>query len=90
MHYIQWIKNEFNGSIRLNKVARQMLSTYCPFPAKERERLAKTPIYADGMKRFNIQLQKKLHEIDLRYKALERNGVTLPQELIDTREFYKH
>lgn len=86
--YVNWIKNESKGAIRLNKYVREMLAMYCPFKKPIREKLKGQPLFAEAMNRFNREHMKKIHEIDLRYKALEKENVSLTEELINTRAFY--
>lgn len=86
--YILWIKYESNGSIRLNKVARQILATYCPFSKELRAKIANQPIYEEAMRKFNITHQKKAHEMVTRLRALERNGAEITQVIYDTQKFY--
>ncbi len=86
--YILWIKYESNGSIRLNKVARQILATYCPFSKELRAKVANQPIYEEAMRKFNITHQKKAHEMVTRLRALERNGAEITQVIYDTQKFY--
>lgn len=86
--YVNWIKNESKGAIRLNKYVRELLAMYCPFKKPVRERLMNQPLFAEAMTRFNRENSKKIHEIDLRYKALEKEGIELTQELIETRAYY--
>ena len=86
--YVNWVKNESKGALRLNKYVRELLAMYCPFKKPIRERLMSQPLFAEAMNRFNKENNKKIHEIDLRYKALEKEGIELTQELIETRTFY--
>lgn len=86
--YFMWIKYESGGAIRLNKVARQILATYCPFSKELRAKVSGQPIYEDAMKRFNINHQKKAHEMITRLRALERNGAQITQVIYDTQKFY--
>lgn len=86
--YVNWIKNESKGAIRLNKYVRELLAMYCPFKKPIRDRLMNQPLFAEAMNRFNKENHKKVHEIDLRYKALEKEGIELTQELIATRTYY--
>lgn len=86
--YVNWVKNESKGALRLNKYVRGLLAMYCPFKKPIRERLMNQPLFAEAMNRFNKENNKKIHEIDLRYKALEKEGIELTQELIETRTFY--
>ena len=88
MDYFTWIKYESAGAVRLNKVARQILSRYCPFPKEMRKKLAMQPLYEESIKRFNIYQQKKSHEMAMRIHALERIGADITQEIYDTQEFY--
>lgn len=87
--YFQWIKYEANGAIRLNKVARNILATYCPFAKAIRDRISGQPLYEDAMKKFNVTHQKKVHELVTRIRALERNGAEITQEIKDTQKFYE-
>lgn len=86
--YVTWIKYESAGAVRLNKVSRQILAMYCPFAKPLRDKLAGQPMYEDAMKRFNIFNQKKLHEMQTRLRALERNGATITKEILDTQHYY--
>ncbi|WP_167957158.1 cyclic nucleotide-binding domain-containing protein [Anaerosporobacter faecicola] len=86
--YVNWIKNESKGAIRLNKYVRELLAMYCPFNKKIRDRLMAQPLFAEAMNRFNREHAKKIHEIELRYKALEKEKIDLTEELIATRDFY--
>lgn len=86
--YVNWIKNESNGSLRLNKYVRELLATYCPFKKPIRDRLASQPLFAEAMNRFNRENNKKVHELDIRYRELEKAGVELTPELITTRAYY--
>lgn len=87
--YVAWIKFEAQGSIRLNKVVRDILATYCPFKKELREKVGEQPLFAASMVRFNREHVKTMKEISLRKRALEKAGVELPAELAKTYEFYE-
>ena len=87
--YENWMKDESNGSLRMNKVAREMFATYCPFNRKMREKLMLQPLFADAMARSGRNNSKKVRELESRYRALEREKVELTKELIDTLSFYR-
>ena len=87
--YEGWIKNESHGGICLNKPAREILATYCPFAASIREEIGEQPIFRDAMARYYREKAKKTRELDLRYRVLEKEGVELPQVLLDTKKFYQ-
>ena len=87
--YEAWMKSEVNGSIKLNKIVREMLATYCPFAAAVKAPLIRQPIYEEAFARNTRERNKKVHELELRYKALEAKGISVPEPLTDTLEFYK-
>ncbi len=87
--YIEWIKRESEGGIRLNKVSREILATYVPFRAELREKVSKQPIFADAMKRYNILSNKKIREYDNKCVYFERAGIVVPDEIYKTRDYYK-
>lgn len=88
--YELWIKAEAMGSLRLNKVAREILAVYCPFNKKIRNALESQPAFADALGRFRRETGKKLRELEMRYQSLiTKQKVTLPKEMLDTLKFYK-
>lgn len=86
--YIIWMKFESAGAIRLNKVARRILATYCPFSKDIRSRIANQPIFEEAMAKFVRDRQKKCKEFMLRMKALEKKEAEITKELTDTQHFY--
>lgn len=90
MDYELWMKNEVNGAMKLNKVAREIMATYCPFEKNIRTQLMQQPAFEDAMARYRRESAKKLREVELRHFAITKNGVELPQELIDTMAYYKN
>jgi hypothetical protein len=89
MDYEDWVKDEYLGRARLNEIVREILATYCPFPAPVRERLIKMPTYEEAMKRYRRDKAKKLRDLDIRYRAIEKAGGNITPELADTLAFYK-
>ena len=86
--FITWMKYECTGSIRLNKVARRILATYCPFSKEVRDRIKTQPIFEEAMSKYERERNKKSKELMLRYKSLENKGIELTKELTDTQRFY--
>lgn len=87
--YTLWIKNESQGSIKLNKPAREILSTYCPFARPIREKIILQPLFEESMARFIREKKKKMKEYDLRMRALTKEGIEIPPEVEETRRYYK-
>lgn len=87
--YEAWIKGEASGALKLNKYVREILATYSPFTKDIRERIKMQPLFEEAMARFNRNKAKKVHELELRYHALQKDNIELTEELIDTMRFYK-
>ncbi len=87
--YEQWINYEYMGAIKLNKLVRELMATYCPFARETRERIKQQPLFEEAMARFNRERQKKIREIESRHRALQRDMIEVTQELEDTLTYYK-
>ncbi len=90
LDYEIWIMNEAFGAIRLNKVAREIIATYCPFSKAIRKSIEAQPIFEEAMARFNRNTSKKLYELELRHHALEREKIEIPQVMMQTYQYYKN
>lgn len=84
--YIVWILFEGNGSPRLNKVARRILFTYCPFPADICETLAQNPLYAELINQRKAKIEQRLHHLDMLTRKFKNNNQAIPPSL--TKERY--
>lgn len=87
--YVTWIKNESKGSIRMNKVAREILATYCPFRKDIREKVGTQPLFEEAMARYTREKMKKVKELDMRYRGFENNKVEIVKEMKDTMAYYR-
>lgn len=85
--YESWILYEGTGSPRLNKIARGILFTYCPFAKEVRERLKANPLYKDTMDRYDIKLSQKLHHYDNLFQKLKNMGAEIPREIQEQRNY---
>ena len=88
--YEAWIKYEAAGAIKLNKVVREILATYCPFTPQVRDRLAAQPVFTEAMARFTREHAKKLHELENRYKMIAKNAKEIPEVITETLEYYRN
>lgn len=88
--YEVWIKSESLGSMRLNKVSREILAMYCPFNREIREAIETQPAFADPIGRFRRETSKKVRELELKYQTYKvKLGIELPKELVENLAFYK-
>lgn len=86
--YVTWIKYESACALRLNNVARRILSTYCPFSKSIREQLNNQPLFKKAMFKYYLDKSKKIKELHNRYTSLSNKGGTLTPELLETQRFY--
>lgn len=86
--YESWIKNEANGSMKMNKVARELLATYCPFEKSLRMKLNVQRPYEAAQARSFRNAQKKKQEFELKIKALQKVTPEVPDEIMNTYKFY--
>lgn len=89
MDYINWIKYESHGNFRLNKVAREILARYCPFPQEKRMKLLENPMFRSTFSKYeNLMLQEetKLKNAFKRYKDL---GGEITPQMMETLHFYQ-
>ena len=85
--YITWIIYEGNSSPRLNKVARNIIFTYCPFSKEIRTKLRTNPLYKDILDRYDIRMSQKLHHMDNLYQKLQNGRFEIPEEIAIQRQF---
>lgn len=85
--YIVWVLFEGNGSPRLNKVARRILFTYCPFPKSICRTLEQNPLYTEILEKHRIYTARRIHHLDMVIQKLRNNGTTVPDTLERERIF---
>lgn len=85
--YVSWILFEGSGSPRLNKIARAILFTYCPFSKDIRNKLKANPLYKDTMERYDIKLAQKIHHYDNLFQKLKNIGADIPPEIKSQRDY---
>ena len=85
--YLEYVQFEANGSMRLNKLSRQILFTYCPFRKNIRESLGGNQLYKELTERYKIKNAHSLHLSDLTMQKIEKGGFDVPVEIRAHRAF---
>ncbi|MCM1174628.1 MAG: cyclic nucleotide-binding domain-containing protein [Blautia sp.] len=85
--YESWIIYEGAGSPRLNKVARGILFSYCPFSKEVRDRLKSNPLYKETMDRYGIKQSQKIHHMDNLIQKIKNSGAEIPTEIAEQRAY---
>ena len=88
MDYEAWIKNESNGSMKMNKVAREIVATYCPFEKELRTKLNAQKPYEVAQARSYRNALKKKQEFELKIKAIQKGTADVPEEILETYSYY--
>lgn len=86
--YEIWINYESKGSVRLNKIVRNILYRYCPFVKPIREGLEKQPLYSEIASQFNIQRSRHAKELENHYNRLFKSGPP-DEDCEQNLKFYK-
>ncbi|NLG03393.1 MAG: Crp/Fnr family transcriptional regulator [Clostridia bacterium] len=79
--YIDYVMFESNGSIRLNKLARNMLFQYCPFSKEIRLALEANPLYHDIIERYHNKNRANIRTYENMLVRLENNKIKIPEEI---------
>lgn len=85
--YMTWILFESGGNPRMNKIARKILFTYCPFRAEIREKLKENPLYREIVERYEIRTKQKLHQMNNMCQKLRAQGIAVPYEIEAEKAF---
>ena len=88
-YYTIWMENEIKGTMKMDKVARDIFSRYVPFSSAIRKELIRFPAYQGAIERYHTRCKKNITRLQVRYKnRLDENG-NLPKILKDNLSFYQ-
>lgn len=85
--YMLYVMYEARGSLRVNKVVRDILFEYCPFSKPIREELGKNGMFTKLVERYKIKNTHSLHMSDLSIQKLTNSNHDIPVELRAHRMF---
>ena len=63
MDYANWVMSESKGSVKLNKIARRILSTYIPFRAEICASLMPNNNFAEHIQAYELKKKQQLHRL---------------------------
>jgi hypothetical protein len=89
MDYMIWVAYESDGSPRLNKVSRTILSKYCPFPVATRQKLGGNPNFKEYIEYYDRKQSQKIHRVEVLIQKAKNTGGSVPKELEDELEYLK-
>lgn len=86
--YVGWMKYESQGSFRLNKVSRRIISDYVPFPSAVRKKLADNPMFKELFTKSDIIAGRKREKERILFDRYTTAGGVMTAELQTHIEFY--
>ncbi|MCF0131436.1 MAG: cyclic nucleotide-binding domain-containing protein [Pseudobutyrivibrio sp.] len=86
--YIIWVNFESQGSVRLNKVERELMAKYCPFAKQYRKAVAAHPLFEASITRYNTKTAQALHHLHAVFDKYEKQTGSMPEEIAECIEFY--
>ena len=79
--YLSYVKFEAASSPRLNKVAREILFTFCPFAKELREKIADNPQYTELINHYNSRIANQAKPLSNMIIKLQKEEIPIPVEL---------
>ena len=79
--YIIWVLFEGNNSPRMNKVARRIMLSYCPFPEKLAASMSQNPLYSEMLERRKVLASQRIHHLEVLAQKIRNTGAELPDTL---------
>ena len=86
--YVDWMKYESQGSFRLNKVSRRIISDYVPFRTEVRKKLSDNPMFKELFTKSNIIMGRKREKERVLFDRYTQNGGVMTAELQAHMDFY--
>ena len=87
--YVAWIKYESQGSVRLNKVARDIVFRYCPFSKSIRNKLKESPMYRDMIGKFEILNDREAKKVQNAFARYEKSGGEFLPEMDEYLKYFE-
>ncbi len=87
--YLQYVKFEAAGSPRLNKVAREILFTFCPFSKDLRDKVAENPQYTELINHYKVRINNVAKPVLNAIAKLKKDGIDIPEVLTQQIEHLK-
>ena len=86
--YMNYVVYESAGSLRLNRVSRDIIFRFCPFTRDIRDRLSvSSPAYQKLIERYDIKLAQRKRLMEIIYSRIEKAGADVPDEISGQKEF---
>ena len=84
-----YMKYEVAGSLRLNKITRGILATYCAFSKDIRNKLKDNPQYKDVIAKYESNIATQQSLVNNVIKKIQTQGFDIPEEVNLQENFLK-
>lgn len=85
--YQDWIVREAVGAMRMNRINRGIMFTYCPFASDVAQGLLVQNAYQEAARRFMTEKRKQEQSLTVLERKFEKNGIDLPEEIRQTKRY---
>lgn len=85
--YQDWVLREAVGAMRLNRISRGILFTYCPFTSEVAQGLLVQNSYQEAARRYTTEKRKQEQLLTVVERKFEKNGIDLPEEIKQTKRY---
>ena len=86
--YVNWMKYESQGSFRLNKVSRRIISEYVPLKEEVRKKMEANPMYRDLFTKSTIMTDRKREKEKIIFDRYVAAGGAITPELEAHLNYY--
>ena len=86
--YVSWMKYEAQGSVRLNKVSRKIISDYVPFAKATRAKLTENPMFRDLFAQSEILRKRRRDKEKLLFDRYQDAGGEITPEIETHLQFF--
>lgn len=83
--YMDWILRESTGVVKLNRVAREILYTYCPFADDKAKDILEQTTFRDAARRYIVERGKREKQMISVLRKYEKSNMDVPEEVEETR-----
>jgi len=79
--YTNWVLSESRGTVKLNKIARQIFSTYCPFTQKICDNLVTNGAFTESLQQYGIKKKQRLFHLNKVVQKYTAQGKPIPEAI---------
>ena len=87
--YMDWVLREARGAMKLSRVARNILFTYCPLSAGIFKNLEGQTVYAEAAKKYIRENRAARKNQEMLIHKFEKEGIEIPEEVQKTSEYLR-